>query len=375
MAVQGKGWFIWQVPRCEGGNAAAIADQAVASGATHVLMKVAEKTFGFGYDAAGRDLVSPVVAALRPRGVQAWGWHYVYGDNPTGEANIAVKRVSELKLDGYVIDAETEYKRAGMASAARTFMSVLRAGIPNTLVALSTFRYPSLHPEVPYAVFLEKCDIAMPQVYWEMAHNPEQQLQRSFTEYNDAQKVGYVRPFVPTGAAYGVGGWRATADDITKFYTKAMSLGLAAANLYSWDYARSAGNTSLWEAGANFNWPVAQPPAPPAQQDLVVRFMAALNSGDTAQVLKLYQANAGHVTGKRTVVGVNDIAKYYYDLLGSVLRGATFTLLSNEGEGASRRFKWTAAGPTGTVADGDDTLGIREGLIQYHYTYFNVKPR
>ncbi len=375
MTLQGKGWFIWQVPRCEGGNAAAIADMAVSTGTTHVLIKVAEKTFGFGYDAAGRDLVPPVVAALRQRGVQAWGWHYVYGDNPTGEANIAVKRVSELKLDGYVIDAETEYKRAGMAAAARTFMSVLRAGLPNTLVALSTFRYPSLHPELPYAAFLEKCDITMPQVYWEMAHNPETQLQRSFTEYNNAKLVGVVRPFVPTGSAYGVGGWRATADDITKFYAKAMSLGVAAANLYSWDYARSAGNLDLWNAGAAFNWPVAQPPAPPPEQDLVVRFIAALNSGDTAQVIKLYQPNAGHVTGKRTVVGANDIAKYYYDLLGSVLRGATFTLVSSEGEGASRRFKWTATGPTGTVSDGDDTLGIRDGLIQYHYTYYNVRPR
>jgi len=370
MTLRGKGWFIWQVPKCEGGSPAAIADRAAATGCTHVLLKVAERTFGFGFDAAGRDLIPPVAEALRARGIQIWGWHYVYGDNPTGEANVAAQRCAKLKLDGYVIDAEKEYKQPGKAAAARTFMSVLRAGIPNTLVALSSYRYPSLHPQLPWSAFLEKCDLNMPQVYWEQAHNPDQQLTRSLTEFGKTSLVGFVRPVVPTGSAYGVPSpaWRATAADINKFYTTALNRGLPAANLYSWDYARSPGNTDLWDAAANFNWPAPQP------KDIVARYFEGLNVRDLAQVLGLYHDNAGHVTAQRTVVGLEDIAKWYLDLLQNRLPGAQFTVLDASGNGNSRRFQWTATGPTGRIADGDDTLGLRDGLIQYHYTHFNITP-
>jgi hypothetical protein len=33
-----------------------------------------------------------------------------------------------------------------------------------------------------------------------------------------------------------------------------------------------------------------------------------------------------------------------------------------------------ASGLSGGVVDGDDTLGLRDGLIQYHYTHFNITP-
>ena len=370
MTLQGKGWFIWQIPKCEGGSPAAIADQAVAAGCTHVLIKVAERTFGFGFDKLGRDLVPSVAEALRARGLQVWGWHYVYGDNPTGEANVAVQRCMQLKLDGYVIDAEKEYKQPGKAAAARTFMNIVRAGLPNTLIALSAYRYPSLHPELPWSEFLAKCDLNMPQVYWEQSHNPEQQLARSLTEFSKTSLVGVVRPVVPTGSAYGVPNpaWRATAADVTRFYAKAMESGLAAANLYVWDYARSPGSTDLWDAAKNFNWPAPQP------KDIVARYFDALNSGDPAQVLSLYQDNAGHVTAERTIIGLDDLAQWYGNLLTVWLPGAQFGMQDGSGSGNSRHFRWMASGPSGGVVDGDDTLGLRDGLIQYHYTHFHITP-
>ncbi len=370
MNLQGKGWFVWQIARCEGGAPDRIADQAAAAGCSHVLIKVAERTITFGLDRTGRDLVRPVVAALRARGLQTWGWHYVYGDQPSAEADIAVRRCGELGLDGYVIDAEAEYKRPGMAAAARVFMRRVRAGLRQLPIALSSFRYPALHQQLPWREFLEHCDLSMPQVYWEQAHNPAQQLSRSVREFNDARLVGSVRPVVPTGSAYGVGSWRATPEDITRFYTAAVELGLPAANLYSWDYARAAAaNWPLWEAAANFAWPAA------GGQDMLERYAAALNSGDLDQVMRLYQPNVAHVTLARTLVGRDDLLGWYRELLGARLRGATFEVQPVSGQGLSRRFRWTAAGPHGLVADGDDTIGLRDGLIQYHYASFSVTPR
>jgi SnoaL-like domain len=367
MSLHGKGWFIWQVSRCEGGAPEAIAQKAVSAGLTHVLIKIAERTYGFGFDKNGRDLVPPIAEALRARGLQVWGWHYIYGDQPTGEASIAIKRSTELHLDGYVIDAESEFKLPGKAAVARTFMSALRAGLPNLPIALSSYRYPSLHPQLPWKDFLEKCDLSMPQVYWEQAHNPDQQLVRCANEFANPALVGWVRPMLPTGSAYGVGNWKASPEEVKRFLDKAISLALPAANFYSWDYATSTGNTALWDTVASFDWPGAKP------QDIVARFFAALNAHDVEQVVGLYQLNAGHVTAERTLIGVDALRVWYTDLFQKQLPGAQFTVQAESGEGSSRRVTWTASSAAGDVLDGDDTFGLRDGLIQYHYTYFNRK--
>jgi len=34
--------------------------------------------------------VAPVAAALHAKGIQVWGWHYVYGQQPVDEAKAAV---------------------------------------------------------------------------------------------------------------------------------------------------------------------------------------------------------------------------------------------------------------------------------------------
>ncbi len=114
MTLQGKGFYIWQIKRCEGGSAAAIANAAVQAGLSHVLIKIADGTNSYNIDStSGADLVPAVKQALKARNIQVWGWHYVYGYDPTGEANIAIQRIQQLGLDGYAIDAEAQYKEPG----------------------------------------------------------------------------------------------------------------------------------------------------------------------------------------------------------------------------------------------------------------------
>ncbi len=372
MSLYGKGWFVWQVARCEAGSPAAMADKAVGAGLTHVVLKIAERTHAFGIDRNGLDRLLPVARALRERGLDVWGWHYVYGDEPVEEARAALRRVAELQLDGYVVDAEAEYRQANKAAAARAFMATLRAGLPvEVTVALSSYRYPSLHKPFPWQAFLEECDLSMPQVYWEQAHNSDQQLARSVAEFGNADLVGHVRPVFPTGSAYRAGNWRAAAADLVKFLNKAQELGLAGANFYSWDYATTADNTDLWQAVADYDWVSGAGWLP--DHDLIQRYFEALNSGDPARVLPLYQADAGHVTAARTLIGQEALAGWYQELLTGVLPGAVFKAGPATASGNSRHFTWTAAGPTGQVTDGDDTLGLVDGRIQYHYTHFTFK--
>ena len=385
MTLTGKGFFTWKLTNCEGGDPNRIAGRAAEAGLSHVLIKIADAATPFGDAGLNRA----VAAALKQRGIQVWGWHYVYGNDPVGEARTAVSQVRGFGLDGYCIDAESEYKQPGKDAAARTFMAELRGGLPNTPVSLSSFRYPHYHPTLPWSAFLERCDLNMPQVYWEQAHNPEQQLPRSVTEL---LSLNPQRPVFPTGAAYGTGGWEATPDDIRRFLQSARDLGLTGANFYSWDYAAAPAKAGLWNAVATFNWPPSagsgpqplpepqsqpqprpQPAPAPAGSDIVNRLFAALNARDIPAIVALYQPNAGHVTAQRTVVGHDALREWYYDFITRQLQGGAFTLTNVSGAGSSIRCTWAADSYSGHVEDGDDTLGLRDGLIQYHYTYYSVR--
>jgi ketosteroid isomerase-like protein len=369
--LTGKGWFIWQVSRCEHGSASAIADKAAAAGLSHVLIKMVDRTYAYGINLLGKDLVAPVAAALKARGIQVWGWHYVYGERPVDEARAAIRRANQLQLDGYVIDAEGEYTQPGMAAAAHTFMANLKAGLPAEMpVALSSYRFPSLHPQLPWAAFLEHCDLNMPQVYWQGAHNSAVQLSRSLAENSNPKLVGTPRPVVPTGSAYGAGDWIATADDLQKFLAAAQQAKLPAANFYSWDNAAVPDNDDLWNAAATYDWQASASDL--ANDQLIQRFFAALNAADLAELGRVYAQNAAHVTAERTLFGVRTIVAWYQALLATRLPGAVFTITSLTGTGNSRTAEWTAISPRGQVHDGDDTFGILNGHIIYHAAHFTV---
>jgi hypothetical protein len=366
MSLYGKGFFIWQIKRCDGGVPSAIAARAVDAGLSHVLIKIADgSNWPYNYDFdAGVDLVPPVAAALREVGVEVWGWHYVTGNNPLGEAQLAIDRTLALDLDGYVIDAEAEYKKKSKKLAASRFMEALRTGMPRMPIALSTYRYPKLHPELPYAEFLAKCDFAMPQVYFEQARNPEEQLIRSVEQYMALEPA---RPVVPTAPAYSIGGWRPTPEEIARFFQTAKDLGLPAVNAWSWDYATRENYLDLWQAVADFDWP-PEAPVP----DISERLIGRLNQHDPAHVAMLYREKAAHVTGARTVMGRGPITEWYKTMFTQLLPNSVFTLTGRTSKGSSRRFTWAAESDNGVVYNGNDTLGILDGQIQYHYTYFTI---
>ena len=235
--LNGKGFYIWkvryllevlgQVVPAEQ-DTDLIADVLKETGFTHAWIKVCDGSGAYNiYN--GRDFARELVLSLKARGISAWGWQYVYGRYPDLEAKAAINRIRELGLDGFVVDAEVEYKAAG-ASAARRYMSLLRTEFPNLPIGLSSFRFPSLHMEFPFDAFLEYCDFNAPQVYWMMATNAGAQLERCLYEFRTLIKTQ--RPIFPTGAAYHEHGWQATAGQVQEFMKKAIALGLCGFNFW-----------------------------------------------------------------------------------------------------------------------------------------------
>ncbi len=365
MTLKGKGMMIWKIPDCEGGKASEIARVAATCGFSHVLIKIANETRPYNTDSLGNDLIFPVADALRARGIEVWGWHYVYGYNPLGEARIAISQTKKFSLDGYVIDAEAEYKLPGRATVARTFMTELRKGLPSTPVALSTYRWPSYHPTFPYVAFLEKCDLNMPQVYWMQAHNPDYDLKRSVSEF---KAISPYRPIVPTGPAFSEGGWTPTDAEIVLFMDTAKSLGLTAANFFSWDYARKY-MASAWNTIANYNWPGS---VIPPTQDITDQLFAALNAADKDAVAALYVHNAVLVSPQTTLQGPEEIRDFFGNIMTKRLPQGKYTLTSKEVSGNTVHYTWTCTSIWGKVTDGSDTLGLKDNKIIYHYTHFTV---
>lgn len=247
--LRGKGMYLWNVSRSDGGDAEAIARIAVEAGLSHVLVKIADgiRAFPFLTAASAPEQAQAVIDALQRSGVQAWGWQYIYGSQPEREADIAIQRCLELGVDGFVVNAEVEYKhRAGQAAR---YMRRLRRGIGNLPVGLSSYRFPRLHPEFPWNAFLGECDFNAPQVYWMQATNAVAQLRESIRQFQQVNLVQ--RIIIPTGAAFQEHGWQPTAVQVAEFLREAKAT-CPAANFWAWEHARRL--SELWAVIRDFEW-------------------------------------------------------------------------------------------------------------------------
>ena len=246
----GMGVFIWQVKNCAGENSpeTAAAREFIGKtlktlGVSWAAVKVADGVNGFNLQEVKGMWVDTILPAFfdaeEAAGRKRIGWGYIYGFNPLGEAKRVAEQIKKYGLDGYIIDAEGEYKKAGRAAAATTYMKKLRELCPDTPLALCSFRWPSLHPEFPWKAFTDqmdarKGDVHMPQVYWQGAtavNEPAIQLVRSINELKKIKDL----PFIPVGAAYSEHGWSSSRDQIVLFSNHASVLNLPGINWWSLD--------------------------------------------------------------------------------------------------------------------------------------------
>lgn len=255
----GKGMFVWSLPHCAGGNPIALAAKAKEAGFSWIALKVQD-----GTNLYHESMIGPAVDALRNQGIAVWGWGYVYGGNnlklsvASSEASITALAMKRYGLAGFLIDAEVEYKRQPRNSEwASTYMKAVRASLPETPIGLCSYRYPTLHPQIPWSKFLAGCDFHAPQVYWIDAHNPGEQLKRSVAELQALRKL----PVVPVGAAFAYGKWAPTVAELNQFDQTARKLKLPGVTWWSWQHAEH--DAAWWEAIAGHVWYITKPDPEP----------------------------------------------------------------------------------------------------------------
>ena len=364
MTLTGKGYYIWIVKQCENGDPNAIAALAREANLSHVLVKIADGAFPYNIDLDnGYDYARPAIKKLQAQNIQVWGWQYVYGNYPDQEAEIAVTRALELGVDGFVVDAELEYQTTSKASAAKRYMNILRNNLGSMPIALSSYRYPSYHAELPWTNFLEKCDYNMPQVYWEQSHNKAgEQLQRCVNEFKNLHPY---RPIIPTGPTYKQGGWIPTQEEIIEFMQVAKKLGLPGVNFWYWDGCRRY-MTAFWDLIRDYQYDTE--PQEETEASLPEKYIAALNSKDPDQVVGLYTDNAVHIRKANAVQGKDNIRTWIAALMGEYAN-TTFKLLNHTQEENIYNFQWEVTGDAGETLIGRDTLGLSDEKISYHYSF------
>lgn len=270
----GKGMFIWQVDdKTRIAAPAAAALGAKEAGIRHVEIKAQQGCSNFNAKRIGE-----YVQAFEDQGIEVWLWGYLVGADWKGvtqakmEALKTVELCMELSPAGWIIDAEAEYKRKGMADNAMIYMTHLRTAMPAMSVGLCSYRFPTVHPELPWRAFLGGSigvDFHMPQVYWAEAHNPAQQLVRSCNELKLLRDI----PIIPVGAAYTEHGWTPTVQEQTEFFEQAKRLNLPAVSWWEWYFA-TIRRPEFWPHLAAMEWShVEPPPPPPTTEQLVARLV------------------------------------------------------------------------------------------------------
>lgn len=281
----GKGYFIWQLERCAAGDPERLAGMAAAAGLAWVAIKVHN-----GIATRNGD-ISRHVAALAAAGVAVWGWGYDYGALPEKEARLALERVRAFGLAGYIINAEKEYKAPGMSTPALRFVDVLRTEGRGLPVGLCTYRFPSLHPEFPWTVFLPACDFHMPQVYWledSRPSAPAEQLARSRAELLSLWNL----PFVPLGVSSSndAGTWEPSVAQLDNFDSAVRAAGLPGVGWWSWQHAER--EPTWWAAIAAHDWhrPAPAPTEGAPMKSGTLYGIHAESASQAVPLMRKYQA-------------------------------------------------------------------------------------
>lgn len=367
MVLQGKGFFTNNLSECEGGDPTTLAAAAKAAGLSHVVLKIAEESRAISLVLHGIDLMPQIVQSFQIAGIAVWGWHHIRGAGPETEAGTALELIQSLGLEGYIINAESDYEQPGCEASARQFMSALcgKTGVP---IGLSSYHFPNFHPEFPWSAFLEGCQYHFPKVFWEQAHDAGEQLRESKRQ---CDALPNARIYIPVGAAYQTTGWAPQPSDLSDFLATAQELGLPAVCFFQWDQCRKF-LPKDWETISAFSWPIPNPspsipvsmPSAPVEDPFSLDFLARLNSRQPAQVASLYDPAAVRTWMNETVHGIIDIQDAYTTLFKKMPAGIQFDLSQVRVENDVHCLTWKAG-----LFTGQTTLVVRQGKIVQDYTF------
>jgi len=230
-----------------------------ASGFLTLYLKMANGYYPWLPSTPEGRLLPKIISRARGAGMRVAGWHYVYHEFPNQEVTAADQAMDAYLPDFWIIDAEGEAK--GRISGATIYVQGVRKNQSKIPLGLCSYRYPSVHPTLPWMVYLAECQFHAPQVYWvrRLATDPPaRQLANSVAELRRLKQL----PVIPVGSAYQAGAtdfyWKPTVADLVNFDSACHTLELPG---NSWWYIRDVFKFPIfWDALRAMDWGGAVPP-------------------------------------------------------------------------------------------------------------------
>ena len=257
---QGKGVWVWEPARSDGGNVVQMVNRAKGVGLSHIFVRTGSSWDGFN----GGPFLAQLLPVAHAAGLKVYGWDFpkledVDADVKRGLAAIDFSTAHGDRIDGFAADIETPSEGTRLTvHAVQLYGSVLRgrAGPKELLIAAVPRPSQQMLARYPYADVVAPFDAIAPMIYW-LNREPGGDTADAMV-YLDR----FHKPLLPIGQAYDGGpeGGRPGVPrraELLRFMEVAKQYDAAAVSFWSWQ----AANGEAWDAirdGANFLRP---PPA------------------------------------------------------------------------------------------------------------------
>lgn len=234
-----KAIFSHNVPGVHGGKPEKFIEALRSGGFEAVYLKAADGTGVFrpnrvSFPLWGENVKAELVAALKRAGIAVIGWGFNYGNDPIGEANIAVSQAHRLQLDGWIFDVESVFERhADHSRRALIIASRFKEALPKLPTAFCSWALwwsptsgVQWHPPAKAKPFMDYCDFGMPMMYWytldldkNKAQLPAYEARAKWLHATSTQQWKRItdKPIIPVGRAYIGDGGVVTQGAMTAF--------------------------------------------------------------------------------------------------------------------------------------------------------------
>ncbi|HEV7886970.1 MAG TPA: peptidoglycan-binding domain-containing protein, partial [Acidimicrobiales bacterium] len=298
----GKGMWVWQPERTEGGNPAAIVARAKATGLTHLYVRTG--TLKGGFDGAG--FLDQLLPAAHASGLRIYGWDFPYLNDIDSDVARAAAAINHITPDGHRIDgfaSDIELRSMGVnitPVTAFVYGQKLRAAVGRDVPLIATVPRPSAAlVTYPFAEVVAHFDAIAPMVYW-MGNDPAATVADTI-----AKLAPLNRPIIPVGQAYDGGGEGGPPgvpgrDQLLAFMKQADASGAVGVSWWSWQHA----DAQAWDAvrdAPEFRLPEGSTALTPGQVRAYQALLTSLGfrtpvngvwDAGTAQALADYQRTA-----------------------------------------------------------------------------------
>jgi hypothetical protein len=236
----GKGMWIYEPDKSDGGNVSAIVSRAKSVGLSHIYVRTGSSWDGF-YAAPFLDAILPAAHAA---GIRVYGWDFPRLIDVQSDVNRALAAIDHIgpggnRLDGFAADIETPSEGTAIsADAATAYGDGLRAGVGAGYPLIACVPRPSPWTKsfYPYVEVVSQFDAIAPMVYW-LNRQPDTDVAGAMS---DLAPMG--KPVFPVGQAFDGGpeGGRPglpTPDELDRFMVTAKQDGAQGVSFWSWQAA------------------------------------------------------------------------------------------------------------------------------------------